>query len=160
MADGTPDGEFAFGELGLMFGFEDGGDVFALFGGEPAGVARVIGEVEEGGDSQEDGGEAFEDEEPVPAGVAEPVDFQERGGDGRADDLGDRHGGHEQGDGFGAAFGGIPVAEVDDQPWEEGRFGGAQEEARQVEFMGVLDEAAEGGDDSPGDDQAGDDFSR
>ena len=98
-----------------------------------------------------------DDEEPLPAvQAALAFEFEQEAGEWGADDAGERGGGHELGDGAGPFFGREPIGEIEDHAGEEAGLGDAEEETQGVEGVRAFDQTHAGGDDAPGDHDAGD----
>ena len=68
-----------------------------FLGGEPAGLAGVIGEQERDGQTKEDGGNSFENKKPLPGLKAVPAigGLEDKSRDGAADDASGGDGGHK-----------------------------------------------------------------
>jgi hypothetical protein len=62
------------------------GKPVALIGGEPCGIGRPIGQIEEDDAGENDGGDGLDDEKPLPTGKAEPaMEIEQQAGNRGAD---------------------------------------------------------------------------
>jgi len=71
-----------------------------------------------------------------------------------AKDAGERQAGQKESDGLRLFALAEPVGEIEDDSGEVAGFGESQEKTKDVELGNILDEASEGGENSPGDDDA------
>lgn len=128
-----------------------------LFVGEEVCVGGAIGEDEVSEDAEKDGRCSFEDQKPAPTGEVQPVDVvEDQAGKRRADDAGDGHAEEENSEGASLFAFGEPVSEIEADAGKVAGFGEAEEKARGVELVDVLDQAVESGERAPGNEDAGD----
>ena len=142
--------------LGGQFGVHGGGEPFALVGVEPLGVPRAVGHEDGGQQAQEDGRDAFDDVEPLPALEAhDAVHLQQQAGDRGAEGVGDGLGEDEDAEHGDALRGGEPERQVEEDGREEPGLGGTQQEPDDVVGGFTVHQAHGGGEDAPGDEDAG-----
>lgn len=128
-----------------------------FFVGEEVCVSRAVGEDEVAKDAKEDRRRAFENEQPAPTGEAKPVDVvEDQAGERRTNHAGDRHAEKKNREGASLFALGEPVSEVETDAGKVAGFGEAEKKARGVELVNILNEAVEGGERAPGNEDAGD----
>ncbi|MNS39450.1 hypothetical protein D3C72_717320 [compost metagenome] len=125
---------------------------------EPFGLAVVVRQGPEGQHTKQHAGYRFEEEQPLPAAQAASVIEMphDPAGQRAAEHAGQRQADHEQGDDAAAAIGREPGGQVIQHPRQKARFGGAEQEAQNVELCGGSDEHGAGREQPPGDHDAGD----
>src|SRR6266852_4039242 len=109
MAQSFPDREAMHLLLCLLFFAELSSNPVALVAGQPVGLPRPVGQIEDGDDAKDNGRNTFEDEQPSPAAQSEPRYAQQITGERPTDHKGKRIGGAKARNGFGAIFVSEPV---------------------------------------------------
>ena len=113
------------------------GKPVALIGGEPCGIGRPIGQIEEDDAGENDGGDGLDDEKPLPTGKAEPaMEIEQQAGNRGADHGGKRNGSHEIADDTRAVLGRKPQRQIEDDARKEARLRSAKQGSQEIE--GVL----------------------
>ena len=91
------EGVLASGQFQVLFMIELFQEEGFFFGGEPVGLAGVIGEQEGDSQTEEDGGNSFENKKPLPGLEAGPAirGLEDKARDGTTDDASGGDGGHK-----------------------------------------------------------------
>ena len=91
------EGVLASGQFQVLFMIELFQEEGFFLGGEPVGLAGVIGEEERDGQTKEDGGNSFENKKPLPGLEAVPAirGLEDKSRDGATDDASGGDGGHK-----------------------------------------------------------------
>jgi hypothetical protein len=144
---GEPVGLLLLGVLGVEGGLQLG----ALGLGEPGGLGRAVGEVEEGDHADDHRDQALDHEHPLVSPQAEEaVELHEGARERAADDVRERQAHVEQRGRLRPAAAREPVGEVQDHAREEAGLGDAEEEAEDVEHRRPRGEHEQRGHDAPG----------
>ncbi|MNQ80985.1 hypothetical protein D3C85_959840 [compost metagenome] len=144
----------AFGVVGLQFTGQQ--RLFVVR--EPLGLLEAVGQRPEGQDAEQHAGNGLQQEQPLPAlqAVDQVEVAHDPAGQRAADDAGQRQADHEQGDDPPAPVSGEPHGQVVEDTGQETGFGGAEEEAQDIELRRGGDEHGAGREQAPGDHDAGD----
>ncbi|MNE25120.1 hypothetical protein D3C80_1184390 [compost metagenome] len=143
------------GRLVFLYGVAD---QFLLGRGQPARLARTVGQQEEHQHAKQYGGHAFDEEHPLPAFPAvQAVHVLQDPAGHRAGDEGRRHlGGAEERQHPRAARRRIPEGEIEDDAGEESGFEQAEQETHDVELRRRGDQQGGAGGQAPEDHDAHD----